>query len=154
MRVKFLYSIGYLIGYNLDNSLSNIGSREIYVLSVGEVVFNNSHEKHCRWIMQLKSVSLSFCNHKKLLNILWQQRIRPLSRLGADEISGKLKDMEHHASSLSSLIWHWLLIPLGEPPVTFVTAFPEGRSNHRKEVSVLVWKSYINLVILRPLWAQ
>ncbi len=48
MRVKFLYSIGYLIGYNLDNSLSNIGSREIYVLSVGEVVFNNSHEKHCR----------------------------------------------------------------------------------------------------------
>lgn len=44
--------------------------------------------------------------------------------------------MEHHASSLSSLIWHWLLIPLGEPPVTFVTAFPEGRSNHRKEVSV------------------
>ncbi len=49
MRVKFLYYIGYLIGYNiLDKSLSNIGSREIYVLSVGEVVFNNSHEKHCR----------------------------------------------------------------------------------------------------------
>ena len=55
----------------------------------------------------------------------------------AAEIFGKLKAMEHPASPPSSLIWLWLLISFGEPLVSFVTALSEGRSDYRKEVSVL-----------------
>ena len=55
----------------------------------------------------------------------------------AAEIFGKLKAMEHHASPPSSLIWLWLLVSFGEPLVTLVTALFEGRSDYRKEVSVL-----------------
>ncbi len=53
------------------------------------------------------------------------------------EIFGKLKTMEHHASPPSSLIWHWLYVPFGEPLVSFVTALFEGWSDYRKEFSVL-----------------
>ena len=61
----------------------------------------------------------------------------PLRRLLAAEIFGKLKAMKHHASPPSSLIWLWLLVSFGEPLVTSLTALSEGRSNYRKEVSVL-----------------
>ncbi len=53
------------------------------------------------------------------------------SRLLAAEIFDKLKAMEHHASPSSSLIWLWLLVSFGEPLVSFVMAFPEGRSDYR-----------------------
>lgn len=46
--------------------------------------------------------------------------------LMAAEIFGKLKAMEHHAPSPSSLIWLWLLVTFGEPLVTFVTALSKG----------------------------
>ena len=55
----------------------------------------------------------------------------------AAEIFGKSKAMEHHASPPSSLIWLWLLVSFGEPLVTFVTALSDGRSDYRKEVSVM-----------------
>lgn len=60
-----------------------------------------------------------------------------LRRLWAAEIFGKLKAMEHHASSPFSLIWLWLLVSFGEPLVTFVTALFEGWGDYRKEVSFL-----------------
>ena len=61
----------------------------------------------------------------------------PKRRLWAAEIFGKLKAMEHHASPPSSLIWLWLLVPFGEPLVSFKTALSESGSDYRKEFSVL-----------------
>ena len=61
----------------------------------------------------------------------------PERRLLAAEVFGKLKAMEHHASPPSSLIWLWLLVPFGEPLVSFETALSESGSDHRKEFSVL-----------------
>ena len=55
----------------------------------------------------------------------------------AAEIFSKSKAMEHHASPPSSLIWLWLLVPFGEPLVSFVTALFEGRGDYGIEFTIL-----------------
>lgn len=50
---------------------------------------------------------------------------------------GKMRAMEHYASSPSSLIWLWLLVSFGEPLVTFLTTLFECWSDHRIKFTVL-----------------
>lgn len=67
-----------------------------------------------------------------------------------DQNFDKMKAMEHPTSPLSSLIWLWLLVSLGKPLVTFLTALSESRSDYRKELSVLGLVVIHHLDTLRP----